>query len=90
MQSQNSICNKTGLEILAVPTVVYGYFALTFITPFLRAILPETQVFNAASAAIVVGVMVLPMVASLCDDALRQCLRRCGMGVIRWELPPMR
>ena len=63
---------KPILEILAgIPTVVYGYFALTFITPFLRILLPETQVFNAASAAIVVGVMVLPMVASLCDDALR-------------------
>jgi phosphate transport system permease protein len=63
---------KPILEILAgIPTVVYGYFALTFITPGLRVILPDTQIFNAASAAIVVGIMVLPMVASLCDDALR-------------------
>ena len=63
---------KPILEILAgIPTVVYGYFALTFITPGLRIILPDTQIFNAASAAIVVGIMVLPMVASLCDDALR-------------------
>ena len=60
------------LEVLAgVPTVVYGFFALTFVTPLLKAIFPETQVFNAASAAIVVGIMVLPMVASLCDDAFR-------------------
>ncbi len=63
---------KPVLEILAgVPTVVYGYFALTFITPLLRAVFPTTNIFNAASAAIVVGIMVLPMVASLCDDALR-------------------
>jgi phosphate transport system permease protein len=51
--------------------VVYGYFALTVITPLLREIFPSTQIFNAASGAIVVGIMVLPMVASLCDDAFR-------------------
>jgi phosphate transport system permease protein len=63
---------KPILEILAgIPTVVYGYFALTFITPLLQSVFPGTQVFNAASASIVVGVMILPMVASLCDDALR-------------------
>ena len=63
---------KPLLEVLAgVPTVVYGYFALTFITPMLRSVLPDVQIFNAASAAIVVGIMVLPMVASLCDDTLR-------------------
>ncbi|HUU46170.1 MAG TPA: phosphate ABC transporter permease subunit PstC [Acidobacteriota bacterium] len=64
--------SKPILEILAgIPTVVYGYFALTFITPVLKLVLPGTQVFNAASASIVVGIMILPMVASLCDDALR-------------------
>ncbi len=63
---------KPILEILAgIPTVVYGYFALTFITPLIRIVLPGTNIFNAASASIVVGIMVLPMVASLCDDALR-------------------
>ena len=63
---------KPILEILAgIPTVVYGYFALTFITPILRTILPETEIFNAASGAIVVGIMILPMVSSLCDDALQ-------------------
>jgi phosphate transport system permease protein len=63
---------KPVLEVLAgIPTVVYGYFALTAVTPALRTVFPETQIFNAASAAIVVGIMVLPMVASLCDDALR-------------------
>ena len=63
---------KPVLEILAgIPTVVYGYFALTFVTPLIAGIFPSTQIFNAASASIVVGIMVLPMTASLCDDALR-------------------
>ena len=63
---------KPVLEILAgIPTVVYGYFAISFVTPGLRVVFDDVQIFNAASAAIVVGIMVLPMVASLCDDALR-------------------
>jgi len=63
---------KPMLEILAgVPTVVYGYFALTFITPLLRVFLPETEIFNAAAASIVVGVMIIPTVSSLSEDALR-------------------
>ncbi len=63
---------KPVLEILAgIPTVVYGYFALTVVTPLLQRMSPSVEVFNAASAAMVVGVMVLPMVASLCDDAIR-------------------
>lgn len=63
---------KPILEILAgIPTIVYGFFALTFVTPILRLIFPDIQIFNAASAAIVVGIMILPMVSSLCDDALK-------------------
>jgi phosphate transport system permease protein len=63
---------KPTLEILAgIPTVVFGYFALITVTPLLRQLFPELPLFNAASAAIVVGIMILPMVASLCDDALR-------------------
>jgi phosphate transport system permease protein len=64
---------KPILEVLAgIPTVVYGYFALTFITPHvLRPLIAQTEVFNAASAALVVGVMIIPTIASLCDDALR-------------------
>lgn len=64
---------KPVLEILAgIPSVVYGYFALTFITPhLLKPLLPGTEVFNAASAAIVVGIMIIPTIASLCDDAFR-------------------
>ena len=63
---------KPVLELLAgIPTVVYGYFALTFVTPVLRNVFPDIQVFNALSAAIVVGIMVLPMVATMSDNALR-------------------
>ena len=63
---------KPFLEILAgIPTIVYGYFALTFVTPLLSNFFPSIQVFNALSAAIVVGIMILPIVCSLCDDAIR-------------------
>ncbi len=62
---------KPILEILAgVPTVVYGYFALTFITPLLQRFLPQTQVFNALSAGLAMGFMILPLVASISEDAL--------------------
>ena len=62
---------KPSLEVLAgVPTVVYGYFALTFVTPLLRGIWPQTSIFNAASASIVMGVMIIPLVASLSEDAM--------------------
>lgn len=63
---------KPGLEILAgIPSVVYGFFAVFFITPHLRGVFPDTEVFNALSAGIVVGIMTLPTVSSLSDDALR-------------------
>lgn len=63
---------KPVLELLAgIPTVVYGYFALTFVTPLLRNFIPDIQVFNALSAAIVVGIMILPTIATLSDNALR-------------------
>ena len=62
---------KPILEILAgVPTVVYGYFALLTVTPFLKTFLPGLQGFNALSAGLVLGVMITPMVASLSEDAL--------------------
>lgn len=62
---------KPALEVLAgVPTVVYGFFALTFVTPILQAIWPGTQIFNALSASIVVGIMIIPLVASLSEDAM--------------------
>ena len=63
---------KPGLELLAgVPTVVYGYFALTFVTPLLQTLIPDLGVYNALSAGIVVGIMIIPMVASLSEDALQ-------------------
>jgi phosphate transport system permease protein len=83
---------KPMLEILAgIPTVVYGYFALTFITPLIRSAVPETDVFNAASASIVVGVMIIPTVASLSEDALRAvpaALREgaYGLGATKLEV----
>ena len=62
---------KPVLEILAgIPTVVYGYFALTFVTPLLKIIFPEMLVFNALSAGLVMGVMIIPMVSSLSEDAM--------------------
>jgi phosphate transport system permease protein len=82
---------KPTLEVLAgIPTVVYGYFALTFITPLIRRVFPGTSVFNAASAAVVVGVMIIPMVASLSEDALRavpRSLREAsyGLGATKFE-----
>jgi len=63
---------KPGLELLAgVPTVVYGYFALTFVTPLLQTFVPGLGVYNALSGGIVVGIMIIPMVASLSEDALQ-------------------
>jgi phosphate transport system permease protein len=63
---------KPVLELLAgVPTVVYGYFALLFVTPVLQTILPGLAGFNALSPGIVMGIMILPLVSSLSEDALR-------------------
>ncbi len=72
---------KPSLELLAgVPTVVYGYFALTFVTPLLQHVLPQMQVYNALSAGIVVGIMIIPMIASLSEDALRAVPRSLAEG----------
>jgi phosphate transport system permease protein len=62
---------KPLLELLAgIPTVVYGYFGLFFVTPLLKPLLPGIQSSNALAGAIVVGIMILPLVSSLCEDAL--------------------
>ena len=62
---------KPLLEVLAgIPTIVYGYFALTFFTPLLRDIGLDVDIFNALSAGWVMGVMILPTVASLSEDAM--------------------
>ena len=61
---------KPILEILAgVPTVVYGYIALYFITPNLQIFIPDINTYNATSAGIAMGIMVIPMIASLSEDA---------------------
>jgi phosphate transport system permease protein len=63
---------KPALEILAgIPTVVFGYFALTFVTPLLRDIGIQVDIFNALSAGLVMGVMLIPTVASLSEDAMQ-------------------
>ena len=64
---------KPVLELLAgVPTVVYGYFALTAVTPFLRRLFgaDTVEIYNTASAGLVMGVLILPLIASMCEDAL--------------------
>ncbi len=62
---------KPALEILAgIPTVVYGYFALTAVTPLLRAIGVEVEIFNVLAGGLVIGVMLIPTVASLSEDAM--------------------
>ena len=78
---------KPVLEILAgIPTVVYGYFALTFMTPLLRAILGANTVdiYNTASAGIVIGILILPLVSSMSEDALSavpRSLREAAYGL---------
>ncbi len=72
---------KPTLEILAgIPTVVYGFFALTFLTPLLQKLIPGLSIFNALSAGIVMGVMILPMVASLSEDMMRAVPRDLREG----------
>ncbi len=82
---------KPILEILAgIPTVVYGYFALVFITPqIIQRLFPSAAPFNGASAAIVVGIMIIPTIASLCDDSFRAVpnrLREAGYALAATRL----
>ena len=76
---------KPALEILAaVPTVVYGFFALTFVTPVLQQFIPDLSGFNALSAGLVMGVMIIPYISSLSEDALRavpKSLREAAYGM---------
>jgi len=63
---------KPILELLgAVPTVVYGYFALVMVTPFLQKLIPDLPGFNMLSAGLVIGLMIVPYVASVSEDAMR-------------------
>lgn len=82
---------KPALEILAaVPTVVYGFFALTVVTPFLQSFIPDLSTFNALSAGLVMGIMIVPLITSLSEDALYavpKSLREAsyGMGATRFQ-----
>jgi len=82
---------KPLLEVLAsVPTVVYGFFALTIITPFLQQFIPGLAGFNSLSPGIVMGIMIIPMISSLSEDALfavPKSLRDAsyGMGATRFQ-----
>jgi phosphate transport system permease protein len=84
---------KPVLELLAgIPTVVYGYFAVTFMTPLLQGLLGQdtVQFYNTASAGIVMGIMILPTVASMSEDALSavpRALREAsyGLGATKFE-----
>jgi phosphate transport system permease protein len=82
---------KPALEILAaVPTVVYGFFALTVVTPFLQSFIPSLGSFNALSAGLVMGIMIIPLISSLSEDALYavpKSLREAsfGMGATKFQ-----
>ncbi|GAB3675000.1 phosphate ABC transporter permease subunit PstC [Halopiger thermotolerans] len=83
---------KPALEILAgIPTVVYGYLALVYLTPALQAIGIPVSTFNLLSASIMVGIMIIPMVSSLSEDAMSSVpdsLRQAGygMGATKYEV----
>lgn len=83
---------KPILEVLAgVPTIVYGFFALTFVTPLLQKVIPDLSVYNALSPGIVIGIMITPMIASLSEDgmsAVPRSLREAayGMGATKFEV----
>ena len=82
---------KPILEILAaIPTVVYGFFALQFVTPLLQQIIPDLRGFNALSPGLVMGIMIIPYITSLSEDALRSVpggLREAayGMGSTKFQ-----
>lgn len=82
---------KPALELLAaIPTVVYGYFALLFVTPLLQKIFPEMGGFNVLSAGLVIGIMIVPYVSSLSEDSMRSVpnhLREASfaMGASRFQ-----
>ncbi|OMF21561.1 phosphate ABC transporter permease subunit PstC [Paenibacillus sp. FSL H8-0548] len=83
---------KPILEVLAgVPTIVYGYFALSLVTPFIQSIFPSAGIFNALSAGVVVGIMIIPMVSSLSEDAMSAVPRSLrdgayALGATRFEV----
>ncbi|MDP3768757.1 MAG: phosphate ABC transporter permease subunit PstC [Dehalococcoidia bacterium] len=83
---------KPVLEVLAgIPTVVYGYFALSFVTPLLQKVFPDLIIFNALSAGLVMGLMIMPMVSTLSEDAMVAVPRSLrdaayALGATRFEV----
>jgi phosphate transport system permease protein len=83
---------KPFLELLeGIPTVVYGYFALLFVTPLIARIIPDLQGFNMLAPGLVVGIMILPYTTSVSEDAMRavpRSLREAGyaLGYSRWRV----
>lgn len=74
---------KPVLEILVgIPTVVYGYFALVLVTPLLKSILPQIKIFNALSAGLVMGVMIVPIISSLSEDAMSAVPKHLKEGAL--------
>ncbi|WP_410983639.1 phosphate ABC transporter permease subunit PstC [Bacillus cereus] len=82
---------KPILELLAgIPTIVYGFFALTIVTPALQRIIPDLQFFNAISPGVVIGIMMVPTIASLSEDAMGAVSKgikeaSLGLGATRFE-----
>ena len=83
---------KPILEILSgIPTIVFGFFALTFVTPLLRSIFPELGSFNSISPGIVVGVMIIPLISSMSEDAMSSVPNKMregalGLGATKFEV----
>ncbi|WP_210140186.1 phosphate ABC transporter permease subunit PstC [Staphylococcus sp. GDY8P45P] len=83
---------KPILEILSgIPTIVFGFFALTFVTPVLRSIFPELGSFNSISPGIVVGVMIIPLISSMSEDAMSSVPNKIregalGLGATKFEV----
>ncbi|MFB9988357.1 phosphate ABC transporter permease subunit PstC [Bacillus benzoevorans] len=74
---------KPIMEVLAgIPTIVYGFFALTFVTPILREFIPSLEIFNALSPGIVIGIMITPSIASLSEDAMSSVPRTMREGAL--------
>ena len=82
---------KPALEVLAgVPTIVYGYFALLVVTPALQTVVPDLATFNALSPGLVMGIMIIPMISSLSEDALYAVphgLREAAYGLGASKVP---
>ena len=83
--SRTRSLTKPALEVLAgVPTIVYGYFALVVVTPILQGVIPSLSGFNALAPGIVMGIMIIPMISSLSEDALHavpMSLREASWGL---------